>query len=308
VEKDEHIITLGERFTPLIKDQLNGRDIYLKLEYVSPSGSFKDRGSSVLISKLKELKVPEFIEDSSGNAGISLSMYAARAKISASIYVPDYIASNKLIQLKLLGAKINLVKGTRDDVSKKALDAASSTCYASHALNPFFIEGTKTAAFELYEQLNCRLPDSIFVPAGNGTLLLGLYKGFYELMQLNITEKIPPLFAIQPQNCAPLEYFLENNNLLDFIPKYSIAEGTVIAKPPRLKEMIQSIKYTGGDIIAVSEEEIKNATIFLNKSGYFVEYTGALAWAGYLKVKDRGPYTIVFLTGSGSKIIRDIQI
>jgi len=244
---------------------------FIKLESVNPSGSFKDRGASLLISYLKSIEIEEFVEDSSGNAGLSYSMYAAKGALKANIYVPNYLNENRLFHLKLLNAQIHVIYGSRKDVSDAALVAAQNIFYASHAWNPFFLHGIKTIAYELYEQLNNRILPPIFIPAGNGTLLLGVFLGLRDLLALELIDKIPHLYAIQPANCAPLSYFKEKQTLEGFKPHYSVAEGTLIENPPRLLEMLNAIEESQGDIITVSDETILNAFRILNCKGYFIE-------------------------------------
>jgi threonine synthase len=294
-------ITLGEGKTPLLKDAYMGSPFFVKLETVNPSGSFKDRGASLLMSYLKSHRIKAFIEDSSGNAGLSYAMYAAKGQLDAHIYVPNYLSPNRLFHLNLLNAKVHIVSGSRKDVSNAALNASKDMFYASHAWSPFFLHGIKTIAYELCEQLKVKNLPPIYVPTGNGTLLLGLFLGFKDLMDLNMIDRLPKLLAVQPKNCAPLKYFQINKTLEGFSSEYSIAEGTLIEEPPRLIEMINAIERTNGEVLEVSEERLKASFKFLNNHGYFVEPTASLAFAGFLdNPVDSG---IVILTGSALKTI-----
>lgn len=300
--KLKNAISFGEGITPMFREMHSGKNYFIKLESVNPSGSFKDRGASLLISYLKSIEIEEFVEDSSGNAGLSYSMYAAKGALKANIYVPNYLNENRLFHLKLLNAQIHVIYGSRKDVSDAALVAAQNIFYASHAWNPFFLHGIKTIAYELYEQLNNRILPPIFIPAGNGTLLLGVFLGLRDLLALELIDKIPHLYVIQPANCAPLSYFKEKQTLEGFKPHYSVAEGTLIENPPRLLEMLNAIEESQGDIITVSDETILNAFRILNCKGYFIEPTAALAFAAFIeKPLDNA---IVILTGSALKIGR----
>jgi threonine synthase len=293
-------VSFGEGFTPLLREVYKDKTCFIKLESINPSGSFKDRGASILISYLKSIGVKEFIEDSSGNAGLAYAMYAARANLTAHIYVPHYLNENRLFHLNLLNAKVHVISGTRKDVSDAALIASEKIYYASHAWNPFFLHGVKTIVYEICEQFNSDSLPPIYISTGNGTLLLGIFLGLKDLFNLKLINKIPPLFAIQPANCAPLKYFKEHRSLEGFTPGYSVAEGTLIGNPPRLTEMINAIEETKGDIIAISDESILNAFRMLNSKGYFVEPTSSLAFAAFMeKPLDNG---IVILTGSALKI------
>ena len=295
-----NVVSIGEGVTPLFREFYRDKTFFIKLESINPSGSFKDRGASILISHLKSIGVKEFIEDSSGNAGLAYAIYATKANLTAHIYVPHYLNENRLFHLNLLNAKVHVISGTRKDVSDAALIASKKIYYASHAWNPFFLHGVKTIAYEIYEQLNSDTLPPIYIPTGNGTLLLGIFLGLKDLFILKLINKIPPLYAVQPANCAPLKYFKEHRSLEGFTPGYSVAKGTLIENPPRLTEMINAIEETKGDIITISDKSIINVFRMLNSKGYFVEPTSALAFAGFMeKPLDNG---IVILTGSALKI------
>lgn len=295
-----NIISLGEGFTPLITENKGDKTLYFKLEYMNPSGSFKDRGSSILISLLKSKNINKFIEDSSGNAGISYAMYAAKALVKANIFVPDYIKNNRLKLLNLLGANINKIQGGRKKVAEEAIKQSKSCFYASHAYNWIFIEGVKSIAYEIYEQLSGNIPKHIFVPTGNGTLFLGLYYGFLDLLQLGLIKDVPKLYAVQPQNCSPLTYFSKKGILKGFSSDYSIAEGTLIEDPPRLEEIIRAVKESKGEIISVTEESIDIAHKKLFEYGYIIEPTAALGYGAFLQKKSAD--SLIVLTGSGLKL------
>ncbi|MEM9982561.1 MAG: pyridoxal-phosphate dependent enzyme, partial [Bacteroidota bacterium] len=154
--------------------------IHLKLDFLFPTGSYKDRGASVMISKVKELGIDKVVQDSSGNAGASVAAYCAKAGIACDIYAPKCTSQAKLTQIKMYGATLHLIDGTREDTAQAALEAAQKSYYASHCWNPYFFQGTKTFAFEIAEQMGWKAPDTVILPAGNGTLLIGAYIGFRE--------------------------------------------------------------------------------------------------------------------------------
>ena len=199
-------ITMGEGLTPVLSLDPGMPNVWVKMDYAMPTLSFKDRGAAVLIGKAKELGIKKVIQDSSGNAGTSIAAYASRAGMACDIYVPEKTSAKKVKQIAAYGAKVHLVKGSREDTAAAALQAAEKgdVFYASHVYNPFFYEGTKTFAYEVYEQFQEDLPDSIFVPLGNGTLVLGCYYGFRELHQLNLITKMPRIIAVQAETCAPI--------------------------------------------------------------------------------------------------------
>ncbi len=167
IENDENIVSFQEGYTPLLPFQVEGRPILLKQEHLFPTGSFKDRGASVLISRAKELGVERVVEDSSGNAGAAIAAYAAQAGIACDIYVPDNTSPAKLAQIKLYGARLHKIPGSRENTAEAARDMAKDHFYASHVWNPYFFQGTKTFSFEIWEQLGGQAPDTILCLDGH---------------------------------------------------------------------------------------------------------------------------------------------
>src|SRR5208337_2969741 len=211
IKDDHNIVSLGEGLTPLRQVPRYAalaklRHLSLKLDYLNPTGAFKDRGSTVCVSKLKELNVTSVLEDSSGNAGASLAAYCAAAGIECTIYAPSATPREKLVQARMYGAKVTTVNGSRTDVANAAEKAWKMTGlhYASHNTNPFFIEGLKTVAFEIAEDMCWRVPEHVVFPVGGGTLLVGAYRGFEELVKLGWIERSPRLHCVQSEACMPI--------------------------------------------------------------------------------------------------------
>ncbi len=307
VNYEEGIISLGEGLTPLVETQVYGTNIHCKLEFLAPTGSFKDRGTAVLINVLKRMGVKRVVEDSSGNAGASLAAYAARSGIEAEIYVPAYASPNKLAQIAVYGAKLVKVEGPRERASQAAQEAAAQGAYyASHYYNPFTLEGLKTIAYEIWEQLGGRAPDNLVLPVGHGTLLLGDYRGFNDLLSVGLIEKLPRLFAVQAEPCAPL-YEAYQRELDDAFPiekNETVAEGISIAQPVRGRQILAAVRETGGTVLAVSDEETLRARDELARRGLYVEPTSAVAIAALPQLRDLikdEELTVVPLTGSGLK-------
>ena len=306
VEDDKNIVSFDEGFTPLTKIEFNERYVLVKQDHLFPTGSFKDRGACVLISKTKELKIKKVVEDSSGNAGCAIAAYCAKANIDCNIFVPQATASEKLVQIKFYGAKLRKISGTREDTANAALKVAEKEYYASHSWNPFFLHGTKTFAFEVCEQLGWKPPDTIILPVGNGTLLLGAYIGFSELLNAGITDKIPKIIAVQAKNCAPLyNAFRENLKEIPKIEKENtLAEGIAIAEPVRGRQIIEAVKKTNGDFIVVDDSEIKESLKDMCRRGYYIEPTSASAVAGikkYLRKSNYNEVIVSVFTGHGLK-------
>lgn len=294
-EKISGSVSLGEVKTPMLKRVLQGRVVYLKIDYVQPTGSFKDRGAYVMINKLKELGITEVVEDSSGNAGAAIAGYCAAAGIKCNIYLPENTSAGKIKQISAYQAHVIKVPGTRDDVAKAVLTAAKSRYYASHVYNPLFFEGTKSLAYEINEQVG--VPDCIVVPVGNGTMLLGVYQGFKEI------GKLPRIIAVQSENCAPVFSKYQSRSLGEV--KATVAEGIAVGTPKRIDEMIAAIRESHGDIITVDDESVMDAQKMLSAMGIYTEATSGAAVAGFLKyfdVRDSHQFTVVVpLTGSGLK-------
>lgn len=298
-------VSLQEGFTPMRTVTLSGKTLWIKQEQLSITGSYKDRGASVLISKARELGIREVVQDSSGNAGCSIAAYAAAAGMTCTLFVQKDTSPSKLAQMEAYGARLKLIDGTREDVAEAALIAAKHTYYASHVYNPYFLQGTKTVAFEIAEQRNWNIPEAVVLPAGNGTLLLGCYIGFQELLASGIITRIPKLIAIQAAHCSPLvQAFLNQDVMLsDLQTKATLAEGIAIAKPARATEMLEAVRNTQGTFISVSEQEIVDAWKACAQSGYYIEPTSAATIAGALSYAASSPQSdiVTLFSGHGLK-------
>lgn len=301
-------ISMGEGWTPLIDGTWHGAPVQFKLEFMMPTGSFKDRGTSVMVSYLKRYGIRHVLEDSSGNAGASLSAYAARAGMSCRILVPALASYNKIVQIAACGADVVPVEGSRQYVAEEAVRQAADIFYASHNWQPTFIEGIKTLAYEVWEQCGFTVPDNIVMPLGYGSNVLGCQRGFDELLRNGEIKHSPRLFGIQAANCAPLFGAFQNG--MDAIAnteiRPTVAEGVASARPTRAREVIESVRVSKGEIAAVSEDEILAALQSLSRLGLFVEPTSAVAAAGLSQLMDAGVITarqstVLILTGSGLK-------
>lgn len=276
------IVSFGEGMTPLQPVQIAGQKVLFKLDYLFPSGSYKDRGATVMITQAKALGVQRVVQDSSGNAGAAVANYCALAGMDCEIFVPGDTADAKLVQIALYGARLNKVPGSREDTAAAAMEAAQTTFYASHVWNPFFFQGTKTWAYEVCEQMGWQAPDTVILPAGNGTLVLGAYIGFKELFDLGITRQIPAIVGIQAAHCPPLyEAFRQGLSTIPvFEQKPTTAEGIAIATPRRASQMLKYIRATGGRVLAVDEDEIMKSLLEMVRQGYYIEPTSAAVVEG----------------------------
>lgn len=301
---DRCVTTLGEGFTPLIDADFAGRRLRLKLDHLMPSGSFKDRGASSLLSHARELGVRRLVEDSSGNAGAAVAAYAARAGIAAEIFVPAATSPAKLAQITHCGARLVRVEGTREDTAAACQRAAESSYYASHVWQPWFMHGTKTFAYEIVEQMGWRAPDAIVVPVGNGTLLLGCRLGLAELAAAGLIDRMPRLIGVQATACAPLHDAWQSgaDAPAAIEPHRTCAEGIAIAAPARGKQCLRAIRETGGAIVAVSDDAITAAIRAAAGIGLAIEPTAAVALAGACDAQLSGEI-VVAITGHGLKSI-----
>jgi threonine synthase len=301
-------ITLGEGCTPLVEQAWSDLRPHFKLEWFNPTGSFKDRGSAVMLSFLRQIGVDAVLEDSSGNGGSSMAGFGAAGALRVKILAPASTSPAKIAQVRSYGAQVQLVEGPREASEAEAIRQSGETFYASHNWQPFFLEGTKSFAYEIWEDLGFRAPDNVIMPVGAGSSLLGCAFGFRELMKAGQITRLPRLFVAQPLNCSPIDASFRAG--VDTpVPREvhkTIAEGTAIKHPMRLREIIAAVRESGGGTVALTEDEIAVALRRLARQGLFAEPTSAsgaaaldrLAAAGAIKSNET---TIIILTGTGLK-------
>jgi threonine synthase len=282
---------------------------FFKLESLNPTGSFKDRGSTVLISALHRLirSGGGYIsEDSSGNAGASIAAYAARAGLKARIYVPETVAGPKFNQICFYGAKVVKISGSRNRVAQEAQEQERGKFYVGHILHPFFRDGIRTLAYEIAEQFAWHVPKRIYLPVSAGTLLLGLIAGFKHLASSHTIKSFPKIVACQTRQVSPLYHALMN---LEYTPPEkitSIADALVSVNPPLLKLMVENMRAVNGEVEMVDENEIIMGFKELAARGFFVEPSSAVAYAAYQKQLvnnqvSKEDCTTIILTGNGLK-------
>ncbi len=300
-------IVMGAGWTPLLPLTLE-REIWVKPEYFSPTGSFKDRGTELMINILTHQGVTHIAEDSSGNAGASVAAYAARAGMQAEIFVPAHASPSKQAQISIYGAHVNPIAGPRVNAKLAAIDAVrKGIVYASHAFHPGFLLGQTSVAFEVWEQLGRRAPDWYVVPVGQGVHLLGAWLGFQRLLAAGLIDRIPHIVGVQAALLAPVFHAYELN--LEMVPGVepqapSIAEGLAIAKPVRGRRVLEAIRQSGGTCVSVTEEDISAARMQMAQHGFYIEPTSATAVAALRQVYPlvkTGETIVVPLTGSGLK-------
>lgn len=317
-------ISLGEGCTPLVSRTFGaaGATVHFKCEWFNPTCSFKDRGASVMLSLLKQQGVTDVLEDSSGNGGAAVACYATAGGLGATIMAPSSTSAAKTVAMRAYGAAVELIPGSRQATADAAVAAhgregraGGKVFYASHAWHPFFLQGTKTLAYELWEDLGFAAPDNVIIPTGGGSNVMGCDIGFQELLSAGEISRVPRLFAAQPHACSPIcTAFLEAAGADDGkptpaewnTPVQTIAEGTSIARPVRLQETCDALSRSGGGAVRVADDQIKAATLELAKTGLYVEPTCAQAAAAYHELLAKGAIqadevTVVVLTGTGVK-------
>ncbi len=280
------------------------KNVWYKLEYENPTGSFKDRGSQVEISHAAANGVKHVVCASTGNMGASISAYAARAKIKTTIVVPRGTPQNKLKQIKMYGAQLIQVKGDYSDALKKtwemqAHDPKIMLC----GDYPLRAHGQKTIAYEIAEQLGWKSPDNVIVPIGNGTLVYALYMGFREMMELGLVKKMPQLHGVQAENCNPLQEAW-NKQTTHFIPQKNpttIAGAIACGNPVYGLQALQCIEASRGKMFIVSEKQLRSGKHSLAENeGLYSEYSGAAVQSVLERYSFSGT-TIGLLCGHGLK-------
>ena len=309
-------ISLGEGDTPLVPLPRWGAahglpGVLAKLEYLAPTGSFKDRGAATVIAVLAGAGVTSIVEDSSGNAGAAMAAYAARAGLRARIFVPESAPAAKRDQIAGYGAKVVAIAGTREDVAAAAEQAAHAdgVAYASHSRHPAFVEGTKTFGLEVAASLADDPPRHIVLPVGNGGLLLGAFKAYRELAAAGFTAPLPCLHAAQAAACAPLAaaFTAGADEPLSIQARPTVAGGVAVGRPARGGEVLAAIRASGGSVAEVDDDSARATRADLSRlEGLDLEYTSVVAFAAAARLRASGligygDRVVIAATGSGLK-------
>lgn len=299
-------VAMGEGRVPVLDARLGDRDVVVTLEYASPTLSFKDRGAAVLVAAAARVGAERLVADSSGNAGTAIAAYAARAGLACEVYVSSRVSPAKLAQIRAHGADLRTVDGDREAVAAAAVAAVEREggFYASHVWNPLFHEGTKTWAFDVVLHLGAA-PDVVVVPVGNGTLLLGAARGFSELLEAGVIDRVPRLVAVQAAACAPIAraFAAGYEGVPRVVDEGTVAEGIAIGAPARGAQCLAAVRATGGTVVSVGDDEVVAARAELAGQGLFVEPTAAAAPAAVRLpgLRDHPGVVAVPLCGAGIK-------
>ncbi len=290
-------VSLGEGSTPSIEHD----GFRLKLEGVSPTGSFKDRGAATALTAARAAGARTVVEDSSGNAGSAIAAYAAAAGLRARIFAPEDIIEAKARTIRAFGAELVTIPGPRSAVTAATVAAARDAYDVGHARDDGFLEGTKTIAFELYEELGPVLSD-VVTPVGQGTVLIGLAMGFRDLVASGLMEHPPRLHGVQSEACAPLVRGAHAGRPAPVQREPSIADGIRIPEPTRAERSYTAVRETQGRWLAVSEQAIESAWRAAAAAGLLMEPTSAAALAGARSL-GLPAGSLVIITGSGLKAL-----
>ena len=292
----EKEITMGEGDTPLISCDNLGRNVFVKCEYINPTGSFKDRGSAIEISQALRLKKDTVVVASTGNMAASVAAYSAFAGLKCKVFIPNTIHNNKLKQIYAYGAEVIPVVGGYTVAMNLAED------YVKQHKNAFLagdyvyrFSGTEEIGREIFYKMS--VPDYIIVPIGNGTIFCAIYKYFKGLVDRKLTSRTPKMIGVQAEGCNPIYKAWKEDTVITPIdnPK-TIAIALACGNPIYGDYVLEIVKESKGELISINDVELKSAQEILGRNGFGVEVSAAAGYAGYLKRKYSG-YVVIILTG-----------
>lgn len=288
--------------------------IFIKDDSQNPTYSFKDRASALVSAFAKENGIETIVAASTGNAGSSLAGICASQHQKAIIMVPEKAPLAKLTQILMYGATIVPVKGTYDDAFDLSIEATKEFGWYNRntAFNPLTIEGKKTVAFELFDQMNRQLPDRIFVPVGDGVIISGVYKGFEDLLKLGYIQKMPTIVAVQSKGSDNIVRNLGQEKF-EMKPSKTVADSISVDIPRNFTMAKQFLNKYNGEGLTVDDDAILEASARLSKNtGLFAEPAAATAFAGLLNYLENNrleanSINVVLSTGSGLKDLQAVQ-
>ncbi len=297
---------------PRVRAALGLPHLWFKDESPNPTASFKDRASAIVLAHARQMGADVVITASTGNAGAALAGLAAASGQRAVILAPERAPQAKIAQLLIYGARVILVQGTYDDAFDLSVQAAQHLGWycRNTGYNPFTTEGKKTAAFEIWEQRMRAEPDAawhIFIPVGDGNIISGLYKGFWDLHQLGWLPTLPRLHGVQAEGSAAIaRAFFAGRDDITPVDAHTLADSIAVNLPRDGWRALRAVRQTGGRYWTVSDEAILAAMRELGRHGVFVEPAAAAAYAGLRAALAAGALTpddrvLVLLTGSGLK-------
>jgi len=292
-------VSLGEGGTSLhrsirLAESLGLKRLHVKNEGENPTGSFKDRGMTVGVSKAVEIGAEKVVCASTGNTSASLAAYAAKAGLECIVLIPsEKVALGKLAQAVIYGARVLQIEGSFDDALRAVVELAQSktSFYLLNSINPYRLEGQKTLAYEVWDQLGGRVPDTIIVPVGNAGNISAIWKGFQELNQLGLISNLPKMIGIQAEGASPIaEAFRKGLSRIDPVTNpETVATAIRIGSPASWKKALRAVRGSKGLMETVTDEEILEAQKLLARlEGIFVEPASASSIAGLKKLVEVG--------------------
>jgi threonine synthase len=306
-EDEKKLSRLCLNANPLLEYQINDRQIMVFDDTRNPTLSYKDRASIIVALKALQMGINEIAAASTGNAGSSLAGICARLGLNAHLFVPKTIPTAKRLQIQSFGAQIYLVQGDYDRAFDLSLEISKNKGWYNRntAYNPLTVEGKKSAAYDIFIASRGNVPDIIFVPVGDGVIISGIFKGFWELLQLGWIEKLPRLIAVQAEGSNALVRYLDTGRF-EYQTAATIADSICAGAPRNLYMAAYALKESSGKAISVPDNEILQAQKLLaRQTGILVEPAAAAGMAGFQKIKSKeiisNSRVLLMLTGNGLK-------
>lgn len=304
--------------TPLVEpDILRAKTgmpgLYLKNDSANPSGSLKDRASQLVAAQARALDEETVVLASTGNAGSAMACAGAALGLEVILFVPETAPKAKLMQSVLYGAEVVPVRGTYDDAFSLSIEYTTrfGGINRNTAYNPFTIEGKKSVAIEIFNQLNRSVPDIVYVPTGDGVILGGVYKGFADLQEAGLIKRMPKIVCVQAEGSSAITRAFETGRMENLKHAITAADSISVSSPANGRGAVECIRKSGGHCILVSDDEITDAQVALcEDAGVFVEPAAAAAYSGYEKDRtslEPGLNVVVLLTGSGFKDLKALE-
>src|SRR5262245_28673340 len=300
---------------PRLAGEFGVKQLLIKDDGRNPTASFKDRPSALAVVKAREAGASVITTASSGNAGSALAGMCASVGMESVIFVPTYAPPAKIAQLQIYGARVVLVEGSYDEAYDLCLEAGQRYGWyqRSTGYNPFMSEGKKTAALEIGEQLDWKVPDKVFVGVGDGCIIGGLWKGFNDLHRLGFVDRLPQMIGVQAEGASAVVDAANGDGVLRAGPAQTVADSINVGRPRDATRAIRAIRMSNGCGVKVSDEEIIAAIGRLARStGVFVEPASAAAFAGFVKHCENGAIksdqtALLTLTGAGLKDVETVR-
>lgn len=296
-----NVVSLAEGGTPLLESNEH-KGLWFKCETLNPTGAFKDRGSTVEISKARELGIRSVACATTGNMGASVATYAARAGIKAHIYVPKFAPEVKLAQIRSTGARVHVAGPTYAHAHKKVRELRKKRHVYLCGDYAYRGEGQKSVAFEIIDQFGWRPPRNIIVPVGNATLLASMHKACEELKVVGLISRIPKIIGVEASGCDPIVKAWRKGacKVVEQKKAKTIASAILCGDPVDAPKALHWLAKHRGEMVSVTDAQIMAARAELGKQGFYVEPSGAVAYAAWRKIQPSGS-TAVVLSGHGLK-------